>query len=361
MIPSSIPEMASAPHDVRRLRIVIGKDLAGWYRRLVDAFARCRDEGAMVDVSVANLDASDWIDSVRDTDVVVWKPAFMGPIAAAQFRSKIFFLEHDLGKLVVPNVATTWHFENKIAQHFVFEQHGVPTPRTTASSDYEDALRRLRAETFPIVVKEAHGAGSSHVHLVRSVAESERLVEARFAQHLWLAACAGAKSRVRAVLANCHRRWFWHKVLANVRGQERFPSIYWQRFVPGNDGDLRIAVIGDRYAYWFRRQNREGDFRASGSGRIRYEGDAPMDAIDYCIKLNARLGFDSMAYDLLLDGARFLICEMSFGYLDTAPYNAEGYFERREGVYEFVQGHYWPEELWARWTLERARRAHVIR
>ena len=57
------------------------------------------------------------------------------------------------------------------------------------------------------------------------------------------------------------------------------PNPYWdvhyryalfQQWLPGNEFDTRITVIGNR-AFGFRRFNRQGDFRASGSGNLDWD------------------------------------------------------------------------------------------
>ena len=125
-----------------------------------------------------------------------------------------------------------------------------------------------------------------------------------------------------------------------------------------NDADLRITVIGDRFAYGFWRKNRRGDFRASGGGRIDFERPIPEEPLRYCLEFNRRMDFDSMAYDILFRDGAFVICEISFGYLDIVPYNSPGYYNlQTDGKLEFVAEHKWPESLWAQWALIRAEAA----
>jgi hypothetical protein len=88
---------------------------------------------------------------------------------------------------------------------------------------------------------------------------------------------------------------------------------------------LRIAVIGDRYAMGFWRNNRPNDFRASGSGRIDYDRTVPEELVRYCLSLNKRFDFDSMAYDIIFRGNQFVITEMSYTYVDSLLYKAAGH------------------------------------
>ena len=132
---------------------------------------------------------------------------------------------------------------------------------------------------------------------------------------------------------------------------DRFGQIYVQEFLEGNKADLRITVIGDKYAYGFWRKNRENDFRASGSGNIDYQTDIPQNVIRYCSQISKRYGFDSMAYDILFRDSDFFIVEMSYGYNESALYNSKGYYEldQNGGVLCFNEGNHWPQELWVKW------------
>ena len=56
---------------------------------------------------------------------------------------------------------------------------------------------------------------------------------------------------------------------SRVTGREK-GYIYFQEFIPGNEFDIRIIVVGDK-AFAIKRMVRKNDFRASGSGIIFYE------------------------------------------------------------------------------------------
>src|SRR5690606_15154424 len=57
--------------------------------------------------------------------------------------------------------------------------------------------------------------------------------------------------------------------MGGVHGREK-GYLYFQEFMPKNEFDTRLIVIGNR-CFGIRRYNRTGDFRASGSGLIKYE------------------------------------------------------------------------------------------
>ena len=53
-----------------------------------------------------------------------------------------------------------------------------------------------------------------------------------------------------------------------------------QEFIPGLQGDFKVLVYWDRY-YVVSRNNRPGDFRASGSGLLTWPEDPPGGLLEY--------------------------------------------------------------------------------
>lgn len=340
------------------VRIAVGRDGLNWHQRFAQALDAHSELGRLFQYDLVSLDGGDWAETIAGFDVVLWKPAFMGPQAAAHYKEKIYFMQHYLGKLTVPNFNTIWHFESKIAQSYLFSYLGLPTPATHVSFDYHDAKERLRAQTFPIVLKEAFGAGSDRVRLVKTLEDAERILKKRFASQLSDEARYKVGSRWRAALVGLRDGWLWAKLKDEMRDEEHFRYLYWQQFLPDNPRDLRITVIGDRFVTGFWRGNRPNDFRASGSGRFDVTTTLPPHIIEKCIGINRALDCDSMAYDILFTGDEFVIVEMSYAYLDRALEMRESYYRREEdGSLTEIRQRVWPQTLWVDWTIERIRRA----
>lgn len=276
-------------------------------------------------------------------------------------------IEDQLRIPIFPDMATCWHFDDKIAQSYLLEALGIPTPKTWVFWRKTDALAWCSQVEYPVVAKLSVGAGSQNVRLIRSANGVRAYVEACFSGSGIVVRPAlpkGAKARAWARLKRAAKRAVQAGpyVLAN-----RFPSLpdqtYWmpqknyalfQEFMPGNEFDTRVAVIGDR-AFAFRRMNRPGDFRASGSGTIDYE-PAAVDlrcvrlAFDAARKLNSQ----SMAFDFLFRGeAREpVVGEISYGYADWAVEKCAGHWDSAMNWHE---GHLWPEEAHVEDFLARIR------
>lgn len=309
-----------------------------------------------------NLDRSDWLARVAGASLVIWKPPYMGHEFAGYVKEKIHFLEHHLGLTVVPGFETVWHFESKAAQSYLLARAGVPTPRTFVSFDYDEAVLQAGLEEFPVVLKGSAGAGSVNVRAVRGRSELLGLVRRAFSLTLWDRTAARKRGRLSRLASAIGRDWFADFLRRRLRGEQPFGMAYWQEFIPGNDADLRITAIGDRFATGFWRNNRPGDFRASGSGRIDYERPVPEEAMLACLDINRRLGFDSMAYDILFRDGRMLVSEISYGYSDAAVHRVAGYWVLdAPGTLRFVEGHTWPQDLWVEWAISKAGAASLAK
>src|SRR5690554_909609 len=80
-------------------------------------------------------------------------------------RSVLFSVEK-MGIKVYPNLNTSWHFEDKIAQKYLLESVDAPIVPSWAFYELEEALKWLKNEAkFPLVAKLRRGAGSHNVKL----------------------------------------------------------------------------------------------------------------------------------------------------------------------------------------------------
>jgi len=329
--------------------IGVGTDSACWYEEVVRAFERAREQGAAVRTVLVDLHAHDWVRNARGYDALVWNPQFMGPVSASLFKEKVYFLEKVVGMRIMPNYASAWHFESKVAQSYILSELDVPRPRTIVSFEYEDARETAKTLGLPVVAKRSYGASSENVSLLRTQAELDRYLQREFAQQLWDERKRDAGSPLRAAASAPLSPWLSEKVRRTLAGDERHDYVYLQEFIPGNDADLRINVIGRRVdGCW--RKNRVNDWRASGSGQIVRAYELPEDAVALCMSTRERLGADSLAMDVLYRDGAPVIVEMS--YTESVSSHPVHWVKEPDGSYTRVEGEVWDQELWAKHILD---------
>ena len=341
-----------------KTRFAVGIDCYQlWHEKFAAALKKKIDEGQPLEYEVISLESNDWIDKAKEFDVIIWKSDYMGVQSSLGFKEKIFFLETIMNKTVIPNYRTVWHFESKIAQSYLFSKYEVRTPKTVVSFDFEDAVKQLEQARLPLVMKLSHGAGSKNVTLVKDKKEVLRRLTKIFSHQLWNVQKHRLGLTAKLFFLNALQPWMWQKIVNVLSGREQFGSVYWQEFIKGNDADLRVTAIGDRYAFAFWRNNRPNDFRASGSGRLDFVKAVPEDVIRACLDMNRKMDFDSMAYDILFTPEGFTVVEMSYAYLDSAIYKSSGFYELKGNELRFEKGHYWPQEKWVDWAVIRGNSA----
>ena len=241
---------------------------------------------------------------------------------------------------VYPDHRTVWHFDDKVAQKYLLEAIDAPIAPTWVFFDRRDAEQFLSAATFPLVFKLRGGAGSLNVRMIRSRREGLRMVSAMFGRGLPAFPIGGSLVRVasRARQAYGKKSSLWRRawrvmglMARKLRsfGRER-GYVLFQEFVPGNDHDVRVTVVGER-AFVFMRTVRPGDFRASGSGMIQYlEPDAiPLDMVDLAYSITQKLGTQSLALDFVRDpdSRRPILLEISYSFVASAVEACPGYLK----------------------------------
>ena len=184
---------------------------------------------------------------------------------------------------IFPREITYRYYDDKKAQMELFYRRGYATPLSAWVESEADLYRFLRGAglDFPLVVKASGGAGSSTVSLAEDI------------------------------------------------GQMTFPCLA-QELCRDNEGDVRINVIGHR-VMGFHRLNREGDFRASGSGRLVYPEALEPDLVQMAYRISQENDFDSMAYDFVRRDGKWVVLEMSYCYVDTAVRDCQYYYDMRSG------------------------------
>lgn len=212
----------------------------------------------------------------------------------------------------------------------------IPTPRTIVVGNESDVAQVRRKMPDYVIVKDPAGAGSSRV----SRKKNSRIFSSRLS--LWLL----DSTYYRAVCAGLR--------LLSLK-PIRSPQTIVQEEVENEGFDLRVVTIGNKYAYIFKRLVRPNDFRASGSGLIDHVWhEEYADILRRCMSFSRELGFNSMAYDVVVDKHKnWYVVEMSCQYTGKALLSSPNAFvlsEDLEKIEHIKVGD--PAELHVRWFLE---------
>lgn len=286
------------------------------------------------------------LNDVEDCDAVLWHWDHSNPNSFLFARQLIKSLEKN-GKMVFPSIDDCWHYDDKVGQKYLLEAIGAPLIPSYVFYDKNQAIAWVQKTSFPKVFKLKGGYGSNNVKLVRSQRQARKLIGRAF--HKGFRQMNGntlIKNRIWRFRQQPGLRTALNIVkgivktlvgtpMDKIHGREK-GYVYFQDFMPDNDYDARLIVIGNR-CFAIRRYNRSGDFRASGSGLIRYEKElvderAVRLAFDTATKINSR----SIAFDIIYDEkSNPKIVEVSYCYSLTAYDRCEGYWTKD---LDWVQG-----------------------
>ena len=255
---------------------------------------------------------------LRQNDRIFYASAF-NPDFRGYIRDILYFAGRR-AKLV-PGYELLLAHENKGFQELLKASLGIGNLEGCYGVDFDE-----RSMHPPYVFKTSTGAGSAGVHLVRG-ARDERRIQARYFARPSLARLKALVRRRKLKPEELDRYLFYYKP---------FRPYVTQRFVEGLTGDLKILVFGDRfYTLW--RENRPGDFRASGSGMLDFDRPASAGALDFARDVAERLGSPYVSLDIAegRDGHHLLEFQaLYFG--PTTLTLSNGYYVSRSGAWERV-------------------------
>jgi len=239
-----------------------------------------------------------------------------------------------------PDYETYWPYENKIKEYYLLKSSGSPVVETNIFWDYNSAYKFLQTNRFPLVIKMYKGAGSSNVVKINSVKDGKKIINRIFGKGVKFGKLPGrsnlasisnlgvatyCRNTIRSMLitlgildrSNPYSEW-----------QIQKDAVLFQKFLPNNEFDTRVTIIGNR-AFAFRRFVRHNDFRASGSGNLDLEPkEIDIRCISIAFEVSKKLLFETMAYDFIYDENKVpQICEISYCFVDRIVRNCPGYWD----------------------------------
>lgn len=308
-----------------------------------------------IEYKVIDFKQSDILSKIADCDGAMWH-WFHTPDDKQAAPKILDAIEFGLYIPVFPNKETRWHYDEKVAQHYLFDAIKTDKIKSWVFWDKSSAINFLETADYPLVFKLSVGAGSSNVLKIDQKHEAIKLVEILFGEGFTPYTINEFEEKLDIQYPKFSRRL---KDSINYMIKRRLPVIqnkpkqhwyyllqknyaYFQEFIPDNAYDIRITVIGGR-AFGFVRHNRPGDFRASGSGKIDYDlKKIPLEAVSLAFSISQKNNFQSMAYDFLKDKTgKVLLNEISYCFQNKAVYDCEGFWKPD---LSWHVGHVWSED-----------------
>jgi len=300
-------------------------------------------EANCLSYKLVNAYDNDIMEQLADCDCFMWHPHHKN-YKDALFAKELLYAVTLSGRKVFPDFHTIWHFDDKVGQKYLFEAIQVPVVPTYVFYTKKEALAWVEKTSFPKVFKLRNGAGSSNVKRIENSLEAKKLINKAFGKGFsQLDKKEYLKEKVRKFregketvlgIVKGIGRYFIPSEFTKMHSEEK-GYIYFQDFIPDNDSDIRVIVIGDK-AFGIKRFIRENDFRASGSGHIHYKRtEIPESCIKTAFEVTRKIRSQCAAYDFVFDADNNpLLIEVSYGFSPHGYVACEGYWDENMRWYE---------------------------
>lgn len=287
-------------------------------------------------------DSAFW-SQVRDCDLVIFQFShhdYERQIA----RSILPVIETQLNIRCFPNLVSSWLYDDKVREYYWLKAMEFPIIDSWIFYDEDSAMDFAEKSIYPIVFKLRSGAGSQMVTLLTNKSQAKKYIRVMFQKgarynrimpgtlfktiksdglnHFLRKRLGKFKNKINSGTFHFQRDWSIHR-----------NYVLFQKFLPDNQYDTRVVVIGDN-AFAFQRFNRPDDFRASGSSTYCLDpAKIDLEFVKIAMEISRKSGFDSMAYDFLYDeNKKPAIAEISYTFgsnqgtkVDQCP----GYWDKK--------------------------------
>lgn len=295
-----------------------------------------------IDFKIVDCYKSNIINQLADCTALMWHHNHMNH-RDVLFAKQLLYSVEQSGKITFPDFRTNWHFDDKLGQKYLFEAANCNSIPTHIFYRKNDALEWAATTDYPKVFKLRGGGGSWNVSLVKNKRKAIQTINKAF----------GRGFKQYDAWSNIKERWYKYRVgkssfLSLMMGFVRIFNepmyskvlgkdlgyVYFQDFVPNNDSDIRVIVIGNK-AFAIKRMVRKNDFRASGSGNILYNKELfDENTIRLAFNLAEKIQGQSLAFDFVYNNGLPQVVEVSYGFVQTGYDKCEGYWDKEMNWHE---------------------------
>lgn len=268
-------------------------------------------EGNNIPFKLIDVYKNDVIHQLKDCDAFIWHTNHLSKKDYQVAKRLLTAVEHS-GKVCFPSIYENWHYDDKIAQKYLLEAIDAPLIPSYVFYEEQEALKWAANTSWPKVFKLTGGAGSSNVKLIHSEKEARKIIRRSFRKgHI-------AFNQKKYYFEESLSRYKKHKSIfrffksllhllkptnKNLVDHIEKDYVYFQDFMHNNDFDLRLIVVNQSRIMSMKRYNREGDFRASGSGNLHFmqKDDLEKSLLKLVLDTTIKLKMNFAAYDIVYD------------------------------------------------------------
>lgn len=222
------------------------------------------------------------------------------------------------GAIVIPSFALFHAHENKVFFEMIRKSSGIPPLNNFLTywfGTYDEFKFACDKLSFPIVIKTYFGSMSRGVFLANNKSEAQKLVKKiTRTNNLYL--------KIWDTI-----RFYKHK--GYVRESWNRKKFILQEYIPGLTNDYKVLIYGSKY-YVLERENKKGDFRASGQGNLSFIKELPAGLLDFSEKCFVVFASPQASFDIGFNGKDFFLFEAQFVYFGTYTIEYSEFYFKKE-------------------------------
>ncbi|WDF46955.1 hypothetical protein PQ459_00400 [Chryseobacterium sp. KACC 21268] len=247
--------------------------------------------------------------------------------------------------VLIPNQHQLNSLENKGYQELYKDLLGIEKVFGTYYGDIDELCEQ--DNVFPFVLKKLKGALSSGVQLIYNKKELDQFRDLSKKKTLKEKAAFHLNKR------NSFKKDFNLSPVNHLLDQnfkdvftKRIPVVV-QEFVPGLECDFKVLIFGDKF-FAVRRGIRDNDFRASGSGKLKWTVP-PTEVLNFAKNLKIKFNVPFISLDIGIDKTNtcFLFEYQGTAFGPATLTNGDKYFFEENGVWLQKDGDFVLEEEYA--------------
>lgn len=243
--------------------------------------------------------------------------------------------------ILLPNLHQLLCFENKGYQELIKRRLKIENVKGQYYGDIDDYLKDDQKATPPFVFKTLNGSMASGVVLINSIEQllnlDNQFKKKSFIEKLKYMKRKRAKTNAaNPDVLNLKPNSQYSLINFKEFFSKRNPFII-QNFVPNLECDYKVLVFGSKY-YVLKREIRENDFRASGSGKFKWV-KPPTEILDYAYEIQSTLNAPFISLDLGIDSKKtvHLFEFQGIGFGPLTLINSNSFFYKTENNWEEKQ------------------------
>jgi glutathione synthase/RimK-type ligase-like ATP-grasp enzyme len=292
------------------------------------------------EVNYLNMSQVNWNDPAWKNQIVLYTSSEEYGLHYKAFIEDVVFSLKELGAILLPDPIFLRANNNKVFME-ILRKTKLPAELQSIEGmifgSYDELGEAIISNriTYPCVIKTAAGAMSRGVFLVNN--EGELRNKARQLSH------TGSLSvRTKEFI-----RKYKHK---GYKPESCFQQKFIiQPFIKGLTNDWKVLVYDEKY-FILRRNIKENDFRASGSGynyKSGKEAGFPEQMLDYIRHFYQSLNVPSLSIDFAYDGEKGYVFEFQAIHFGTSThFKSKEYYEYSAGKWEIKENNLDQEQVY---------------